>query len=46
MLCAWALWGKSGKLNARLLYMRVNGRQIRLTDSFDDMGVTGIGCPT
>lgn len=35
------MWGKSGKLNARLLYMRVNGRQIRLTGSFDDKGVTG-----
>ncbi len=35
------MWGKSGKLNARLLYIRVNGRQIRLTGSFDDKGVTG-----
>lgn len=35
------MWGKSGKLNARLLYLRVNGRQIRLTGSFDDKGVTG-----
>ena len=24
------MWGKSGKLDARLLYLRVNGRQIRL----------------
>lgn len=35
------MWGKSGKLNARLLYLRVNGRQIRLTGAFDDKGVTG-----
>lgn len=35
------MWGKSGKLEARLLYMRVNGRQIRLTGNFDDKGVTG-----
>ncbi len=35
------MWGKSGKLNARLLYARVNGRQIRLTGNFDDKGVTG-----
>lgn len=35
------MWGKSGKLDAKLLYLRVNGRQIRLTGSFDDKGVTG-----
>lgn len=35
------MWGKSGKLTARLLFLRVNGRQIRLTGSFDDKGVTG-----
>ena len=35
------MWGKSGKLEARLLYLRANGRQIRLTGSFDDKGVTG-----
>ena len=35
------MWGKSGKLNARLLYLRANGRQIRLTGAFDDKGVTG-----
>jgi hypothetical protein len=35
------MWGKSGKLNARLLYLRVNGRQVRLTGAFDDKGVTG-----
>lgn len=35
------MWGKSGRLEARALYTRVNGRQIRLTGSFDDKGVTG-----
>ena len=37
------MWGKSGKLDARVLYLRVNGRQIRLTGTFDDKGVTGTG---
>jgi hypothetical protein len=35
------MWGKSGKLNARLLYVTVNGRQIRLAGQFDDKGVAG-----
>jgi hypothetical protein len=35
------MWGKSGRLQARLLFMRVNGRQVRLTGNFDDKGVTG-----
>lgn len=35
------MWGKSGKLEARLLFARVNGRQIRLSGAFDDKGVTG-----
>lgn len=35
------MWGKSGKLNARILYVTVNGRQIRLTGAFDDKGVAG-----
>ena len=34
-------WGKSGKLAARVLYVTVNGRQIRLTGAFDDKGVAG-----
>ena len=34
-------WGKSGKLEARALFVRVNGRQIRLAGAFDDKGVTG-----
>ena len=35
------MWGKSGHLNARLLYVTVNGRQIRLSGAFDDKGVAG-----
>jgi hypothetical protein len=35
------MWGKSGKINARVLFVRVDGRQIRLTGAFDDKGVTG-----
>lgn len=35
------MWGKSGRINARVLYVRVQGRQIRLTGQFDDKGVTG-----
>lgn len=35
------MWGKSGHFGARILYVTVNGRQIRLSGSFDDKGVTG-----
>ena len=35
------MWGKSGRINARVLYVRANGNQIRLTGQFDDKGVTG-----
>jgi hypothetical protein len=35
------MWGKSGHLAARILYMTVYGRQIRLTGNFDDKGVAG-----
>lgn len=35
------MWGKSGHIGARLLYVQVNGRQIRLSGTFDDKGVTG-----
>jgi hypothetical protein len=37
------MWGKSGHLTASLLYVSVNGRQIRLSGTFDDKGVTGTG---
>lgn len=35
------MWGKSGGINARLLFVRVNGQQIRLTGQMDDKGKTG-----
>ena len=35
------MWGKSGHIGAQLLYLEVNGRQIRLSGQFDDKGVTG-----
>lgn len=35
------MWGKSGKLTARVLYVIANGRQIRLSGGFDDKGVAG-----
>uniref|UniRef100_UPI0031F41954 hypothetical protein n=1 Tax=Sphingomonas populi TaxID=2484750 RepID=UPI0031F41954 len=35
------MWGKSGHVTASILYVRVNGRQIRLNGTFDDKGVTG-----
>jgi hypothetical protein len=35
------MWGKSGAINARVLFVRVNGRQIRLTGQLDDKGITG-----
>lgn len=35
------MWGKFGKLDAQMLFLRLNGRQIRLSGAFDDKGVTG-----
>lgn len=35
------MWGKSGRINARMLYVRANGRQIRLAGQMDDKGTTG-----
>ncbi len=35
------MWGKSGNINARILFVRANGQQIRLTGQVDDKGVTG-----
>lgn len=35
------MWGKSGHLGARVLYVTVNGRQIHLSGTFDDKGVAG-----
>lgn len=35
------MWGKSGRFSARVLYVMVNGRQIRLTGTFDQKGTSG-----
>ena len=35
------MWGKSGHLAARVLYLTIYGRQIRLSGTFDDKGVAG-----
>ncbi|MFN3945812.1 MAG: hypothetical protein ACK4K7_12885 [Allosphingosinicella sp.] len=35
------MWGRSGAINARVLYVQVAGRQIRLSGQIDDKGVTG-----
>ena len=37
------MWGKSGNIEARLLYVRVGDRQVRITGTFNDKGVTGTG---
>jgi len=35
------MWGKSGAIEGRLLYIRVGDRQIRMSGAFNDKGVTG-----
>jgi len=35
------MWGKSGHLAARILYMTVYGRQIHLSGTFDEKGSAG-----
>lgn len=35
------MWGKSGHLAGRVLYVTVNGRQIRMSGAFDDKGTAG-----
>lgn len=37
------MWGKSGYIGARVISMRVGDRNVRLTGTFDDKGVTGTG---
>lgn len=37
------MWGKSGNIDGRVLYVRANGQQIRLTGTLHDKGVTGTG---
>lgn len=35
------MWGKSGRIEARVLHVRVGDRMVRLSGTFDDKGVTG-----
>lgn len=35
------MWGKSGRIGARLVYVETNGRRLRLSGQMDDKGVTG-----
>ena len=35
------MWGKSGHFSAQIRYVTVNGRQIRLSGTFDDKGTSG-----
>lgn len=35
------MWGKSGYISARVLSLRIGDRQVRLSGTFDDKGVTG-----
>jgi hypothetical protein len=35
------MWGKSGYIAARILSLRLGDRQIRLSGTFDDKGITG-----
>jgi len=35
------MWGKSGRIVARILNVRVGDRLVRLSGTFDDKGTTG-----
>jgi hypothetical protein len=35
------MWGKSGKIEGRVISMNLNGRTVRMSGAFDDKGVTG-----
>lgn len=37
------MWGKSGYIGARVVSLNLNGRNVRMTGTFDDKGVTGTG---
>ncbi|WP_442679463.1 hypothetical protein ACSBM8_18540 [Sphingomonas sp. ASY06-1R] len=37
------MWGKSGNIEARVLYLRAGDRQIRMSGTLNDKGVTGTG---
>jgi len=35
------MWGKSGYIEGRILYLRLAGRQVRMSGTFNDKGITG-----
>ncbi|WP_249403900.1 hypothetical protein [Sphingomonas sp. CFBP 13720] len=35
------MWGKSGRIGARLVYVEANGRRLRMSGQMDDKGITG-----
>lgn len=35
------MWGKSGFIEGRVMYLRLGGRQVRMSGVFNDKGVTG-----
>ncbi|WP_103095784.1 hypothetical protein [Novosphingobium guangzhouense] len=37
------MWGKSGYIGARVVSLNLNGRNVRMSGTFDDKGVTGTG---
>lgn len=37
------MWGKSGYIGARVVSLNISGRNVRMTGTFDDKGVTGTG---
>ena len=37
------MWGKSGKVEGRVLNLSLSGRTVRVSGAFDDKGVTGTG---
>ncbi|WP_157222525.1 hypothetical protein [Novosphingobium sp. AP12] len=40
------MWGKSGYVNARVISLRLGDRNVRLSGTFDDRGVTGRAAPS
>jgi hypothetical protein len=37
------MWGKSGYVSARVISLRLGDRNVRLSGTFDDKGITGTG---
>lgn len=37
------MWGKSGYIGARVVSLNISGRNVRMSGTFDDKGVTGTG---